>query len=43
MKPLAEFKDGCCGFLCSADLCDRDRIRRVGDATYIITNWPETA
>ncbi len=24
-----------------SDLCDRNRLQRVGDATYIITTWRE--
>lgn len=23
------------------ELCDRDRIQRVGNSTYIVTRWPE--
>ena len=23
------------------ELCDRDRIQKLGEATYIITRWPE--
>jgi hypothetical protein len=24
-----------------SELCDRDRIQRVGNSTYIVTRWPE--
>ena len=24
-----------------SELCDRDRIQRIGEKTYIITRWPE--
>ena len=24
-----------------SELCDRDRIQRIGEKTYIVTRWPE--